>query len=119
MSSFQSLSELEQAVQTRVEKLNKFGLTIQPFVVVVGQNYKDIDNVYVKIDKNIYLMPSCLKALDVCFKSFHALQAEYPREAEQVWSFIQRGIYNITTKWDKSFTGVNALMADLKLCEQK
>ncbi|CAH1110926.1 unnamed protein product [Psylliodes chrysocephalus] len=110
-----NISELAQAVNNKVEKLQKLGLCVQPLVIVVGPSNTEIQSVYVRIDQHMFPMPSCLKALDICFKSFHALHAEYARESEQIWTFIQQGIYKLHTKWDKSFTGVNSLLADLKL----
>lgn len=84
-------------------------------VIVIGPSLTELETIYVRIDDNLYRIESCLKALDVCFKSFHALHAEYAAEAEQIWYFIQKAFYNLTTKWDKSFIGVNSLLSDLKL----
>lgn len=46
-------------------------------------------------------MESTLKAIDVTFKAFHALYANYPVESERIWLFLQKAIYNIETQWDK------------------
>lgn len=54
-----------------------------------------------------------MKAIDVCFKAFHALNAEYPTEAEHVWMFIQTYIYGINTATDKHFVSVSKLISDL------
>lgn len=56
-----------------------------------------------------------MKAVELCFKVFHALNANYPYEAEAAWSFIQKSIFNIKTKFDKNFTSVNSLISDIAL----
>lgn len=62
----------------------------------------------------MYQLESALKAVDLCFKAFHGLHANYPPEAEQVWFLLQKVVYQFTTPWDKHYTGVNAVASDLK-----
>lgn len=88
------------------------GLTVQPFVIVVGDLEEGIQS-YVSVDATLYKLESALKALDVCFKAIHALNAKYPPEAEQVWLLIQRGIFEIVTKWDKQIPSVTAILSSL------
>lgn len=42
------------------------------------------------------------------------LNTKYPREAEHVWEFVQKGIYNINTAYDRNFNSVLNLIHDLK-----
>lgn len=56
---------------------------------------------------------SVLAAVDICFKSFWALQAKYPSQSGPIWTFIQQGIYEIYTPFDKNSTSVNELIADI------
>jgi hypothetical protein len=53
-----------------------------------------------------------LKAVDVCFKAFHVLHAQYPVEWN-VWMLLQRLVYGFCTKWDVVFPTVNAVITDL------
>ena len=41
-----------------------------------------------------------VKAVDICFKVFFIVNAEYPAEAADVWTFVQKGLFNITTPYD-------------------
>lgn len=79
-------------------------------VIAVGP---EVEEVYVKVDEHMYRVPGIQKGVDICFKIFFALQAKYPIESEQVWQFIQLYIYNIETRQDKKFVGVNTLINDL------
>lgn len=69
---------------------------------------------YLKIDEQMYLADNAQSALDFCFKSFHALHAKYPVEAEQVWLVIQKGLYQLHTEWDKNLSGVYDLLTDIE-----
>ena len=62
-------------------------------MLAVGDDLQNSKAIYVYIDGMRYMMESVLQALDVCFKSFHALTANYPTTGQQVWNFIQRYIY--------------------------
>ena len=62
-------------------------------------------------------MESPLKAIDITFKCIHNLYAEYPKESDQIYLFLQTGIYGIygiTSKYDKKFSAVNTLIKEYK-----
>lgn len=42
----------------------------------------------------------------------HSLNAEYPKESEQIYLFLQKGIYGINTKYDKKFSAVSTLLKE-------
>jgi hypothetical protein len=65
---------------------------VQPYVVIVGNqelNSNDSIGYYTVINDIYYKLETPIKALDICFKSFHTLNLHYPQEAEQIWWFIQ------------------------------
>ena len=48
------------------------------------------------LDKDIwYTVESPLKAIDITFKCMHALDAQYPPEANHMWQFLQQVIYEL------------------------
>lgn len=61
----------------------------------MGNSFSNITDFYVVVDDNIYRTYSILNALDFTFKSFHALNANYPRESEHIWLVIERFLYKI------------------------
>lgn len=83
--------------------------------MVVGLDIKNITSSYVIIDQNLYKVPSVLKAIDICFKVFHVLHVQYPLECEQIWLFLQKAIYKISTTWDKKIPIVDTFLAELML----
>lgn len=112
--TFQSVADIQNTLEERKRKLSAFGLTFQPTPVAVGQNLETIDTAYVFIDDHLHQIPTLLKAVDLTFKIIHSQHFQYPFEAEQVWYLIQFALYELRTKWDKNFTAVSLLLADLK-----
>ena len=62
-------------------------------------------------------MESPLQALDVCFKLYQALNAEYPATGLQLWNFIQRYVYNIHTTADVGSSSQDEVAVDLCIVE--
>lgn len=85
----------------------------QPIPVIVGP-LETISFALVIINNTRYSLPSALKAVDFCFKCYHALNALYPVESEHVWLFLQKYLYNIETPLDKDFITVNKLISDIE-----
>lgn len=56
---------------------------------------------YAIIDDVKYLMPSAIRVIDVIFKSFHALNAQYPAQSAQPWILLQTVIYGFETAHDQ------------------
>jgi len=51
------------------------------------------------------------RAIDLCFKIFHVMNASYPPEAETAWTFIEQVVYNFPKT--KTYVSVNSLMSDV------
>lgn len=68
---------------------------------------------YVCINDCLWKVGSVLQAVDVCFKSFFALDAEYQAEAYHLWLFIQRALYDIYMPGERSVTNVTTLICQL------
>ncbi|XP_016663981.2 uncharacterized protein LOC107885069, partial [Acyrthosiphon pisum] len=58
-----------------------------------------------------------LKAVDICFKSFFALNLSYPTECDHVWEFVQKFFYDINTNHDKQYQSVDNTINDFKSFE--
>ncbi|XP_031329053.1 uncharacterized protein LOC116160061 [Photinus pyralis] len=91
--------DIQTAIEKKREKLLKEGLVLQPFIIVQGTG-TIINHIYVSVDNTLYIVPSILKAVDVCFRCYHVFHLKYPIEAEHCWLFIQLALYKFKTKWD-------------------
>jgi hypothetical protein len=67
---------VETAARLR-DKLQTFGVTMQPVVVVVGSLTSPVA-AYVMAADATWKVASPLKAVDICFKAFHVFHASYP-----------------------------------------
>ena len=77
-------NQMTEEIQRRREKLFKFGLHVQPFVVVVGE-VEAPAAAYVVVDSTTWKVTSVQNAVDVCFKAFQALNANpYVAAASEV-----------------------------------
>ena len=103
---------MDAKLQQRKKNLESKGLLVQPVIVVVGD--KQIEESYALINGISYLCDSPLKAANTVFKSFYALQLQYPRESQFPWMVIQHRIYGIKGETDSEFSTVATLISDLK-----
>ncbi|XP_060845953.1 LOW QUALITY PROTEIN: uncharacterized protein LOC132925584 [Rhopalosiphum padi] len=101
ISNATNANDLKKVQSDKINKAFSLGLTVQPFVVFVGESDLD-ENIsnnplsfYTVVYETYYKVETILKAFDVCFKSFHTLNLKYRFEAEQVWKFIQEYFYKI------------------------
>ncbi|XP_039309088.1 uncharacterized protein LOC120358567 [Solenopsis invicta] len=111
----ETYGDLNTKIQERREKLNIFKLTLQPQAVIIGSSETDKRRSFVIVDTIRYEVETPLKAIDIAFKCIHSLHAEYPKECEQVFLFLQKGIYGINTKYDKKFSAVSTLVKEYEI----
>lgn len=95
---------MEADIQREIEAIKiehaKYGLTLQPSIVVVG-TIDAIEKVFI-VANNIKLeCQSFLRAIDSVFKFYMVMDCHYNAECQQVWEFLQIYLYNIKTKHDK------------------
>lgn len=88
---------------------------MQPFIVTVGKDDENPEDMYVRVNSQMYKVCSFLKAVDICFKTIFALDAKYAIECQQVWLFIQKYFYGINCKSDKTSVGLTVLLNDLNV----
>lgn len=110
-----STTELDSCFDQRQNKCFTLGITLQPFIIVVGNDFRSITASYVMVNKYRYLVDSPLHAVDVCFKIYHALSADYSPECSNTWFFLQKGFYKIETEFDPDSTVVNSRLTDLEI----
>lgn len=81
----------------------------------MGTTQTKIESVYLFINDIEYKITNFKLALDLCFKSYHVLNAKYPVQSEHLMLFLQLGLYKFKTKWDKEFICVTELLNDIKI----
>jgi hypothetical protein len=87
------MTDIAELVENTDRSNKATGLT-QPYVIIVG-DYAEPYGYYVVIENDKYLFRSALSAVDVCFKSFWALNIRYPLESARFYHLLQYFCYNI------------------------
>jgi len=109
----QNLTELEAELGRRRLKYLQYGTTIQPFIVLVGQDIFSVESTYVRVDDNCWNFDCPLKALDACFKTYNALHCTYPRECYESWLILQLQLYSFTTIYDHKSSIITSLSSKM------
>lgn len=105
--------EVSKCIAEKRDKYTKFGLSLQPLTIVVGNSYKDIKKIIVIYDEVLYTFNSVCKAIDICFKIFQCFNLEYPKESQLVWLFIQKYFFKITSKYDLKIPALSSLISEI------
>ncbi|KAK3929803.1 Retinoblastoma-associated protein, partial [Frankliniella fusca] len=88
IKSLQSAGDLNNQIRKLKDRMSKAGGQLQPFIAVVGER-PNFTSLYVCLDSHLYKVKSIKEAVDLCFKTFYALNCNYPPESEHIWQFFQ------------------------------
>uniref|UniRef100_A0A1I8P1J6 Uncharacterized protein n=1 Tax=Stomoxys calcitrans TaxID=35570 RepID=A0A1I8P1J6_STOCA len=103
-----------QSLEKHIESLLQRGESIQPFILAVGDSmFSSIEQCFVYLDGNLLAFDNFLRALDICFKSFHLFNLQYPKASDPFWTFIEAYFYDIDTGSKKSYK-INTLLQELR-----
>ena len=79
-----------------MEESGKSEVPRQPQVVAVWDTVMSAKDYYFLFDEVIYHLDSLVNTV----KIFFVFNADYPAEAADVCTFLQKGVYGITTPYD-------------------
>lgn len=74
---------------------------VQPCVLCLGKDILTAKKYYVYYDNIKYDFKDFLRALNMLFKIFQIFNIQYPKESQNVWTFIQTFFFEINLKNDK------------------
>lgn len=105
--------DIRSVINARREKFRQFGLTLQPFIVIVGPSLDKIISYFVVIDEVWYNLPNILSVINVCFKLIWVVNAKYSVECLSTWMFIQHAYFKFKSKLDSESTSAHTLLGEL------
>ncbi|KAK3920175.1 Cyclin-A1 [Frankliniella fusca] len=108
-----SAGDLNNQIRKLKDRMSKAGGQLQPFIAVVGER-PNFTSLYVCLDSHLYKVKSIKEAVDLCFKTFYALNCNYPPESEHIWQFFQRYFYKITLTKQVNITAVTTFCTSLQ-----
>lgn len=88
--------------------------SLSPKVIIIGESIDNINHCYVSVNDVFYKFDSVMESIDMCFKVMHGLYMKYPTKSKQIWNFLQKKIYKISTLRDQDYISVHGLIADLE-----
>lgn len=80
--------------------MRRMNLTVQPYIITVGDEFKSVEEVYIRVDEYQYKVASVLKAVELIGKIYLTFDVSYPLECEHLWYLIQWYLCNIRTRFD-------------------
>ena len=87
------MREVADEVKCLTDKIRAVKKTLHPFAIIVGEDFDNITDSSVYIDNFYYRDDSPLRAIDVCFKTYHALYAFYPHQRAYPRLFLEEVAY--------------------------
>lgn len=109
---FQTDNNVQVSIDKQIDFMKKNKLTLQPYVIAVG-SLEEVTHFFVVLNDIKYKFQSIVMAIDFCFKLFFVLNLKYSVFCDQIWTFIQKYFYQISTKFDVNSTAVIAALTDL------
>lgn len=104
--------------KTEIDKLqdrcSSSKTTLQPLIVVVGEDISNSTDFYVYFDDVKYKLTSFVSSIDLCFKIFHVFDLKYPEYCEGVWNFIHKYFFDSNGMKENIFPNVCGLVSYLK-----
>lgn len=92
---------MEQQLQARKKHLLEKNLNFQPIIIILGEDEpENCSAVYVWFDNIFQKFDTVLEALDFNFKLTHIYNIKYSEDCIQIYMFVQKYFYNITTNYD-------------------
>ncbi|CAH0547809.1 unnamed protein product [Brassicogethes aeneus] len=82
-----SLSQLQNTLAT-------YKLPLQPRPVIVGC-VENIISSHIYINEILYDLESSVRSVEAAFKTYYALNAQYPPEAKSAWLFIEQAVFKL------------------------
>lgn len=107
-----TVADVESSLQGLKDNLQKRGDHLQPSLVVIGPLHK-IEATIVVVDNIRYQVPSCLHGVDLVFKSFFALDCDYPNCATLLWIFIQKSGYDLSLPTDQNSQSLSVVCSQV------
>jgi len=94
----------------------KHQIQMQPHVVLLTESVHQLDRIvpYAVMHTAVYFEAASIPhAVDICLKAAFVFGIEFPSTAHSSWSFVQRAIYGLTSKFDRVSSKTLELMSDI------
>lgn len=95
--SFLYINETMEGLRSHIKELSKKGESVPPFILGLGEpKTLNVTEFYVYLDGKLLQFNEFSPAFDICFKSFHVFNNEYPIASVTFWTFIEKFLYDVS-----------------------
>lgn len=112
------MNDVQKKKEERIAWFLSKKITIQPYILLVGEEVHQPTSILVCVNNYTYTLPSVFAALDICLKAFHFLDAKYTVQSEHIWLLLQLGVYQFETKFDSKIISIIEVLQDMKTHEE-
>lgn len=109
---FQTVAEFNKFEDKLKENALETKTSLQPRIYLTGEITKP--NCFVIVCNQLYTFENPFSGLEFCFHSFFALNLKYPEESQYVWTFFQKAVFKITTKFDVTNPQLEMLISNVQ-----
>ncbi|XP_044012088.1 uncharacterized protein LOC122855037 [Aphidius gifuensis] len=74
-------AEIDDAYKERAAELKKLNKPLSAMLIIVGENWKNINGVHICINHVRWQIKNLIAAFDTLFKTFYVLETLFPKES--------------------------------------
>jgi len=102
--------DIESSKSEKTNFMYKKGLTVQPYIIIVGPTLTNVHAFYVVIENINYQTKTLLDALKFCFETYFVLDVKYPSESQHLWYLLQWELFNVISDKDIQIPFINDIL---------
>lgn len=95
MVHIQTITIYEETLQSIIDKYYEYNLTLQPIIIIVGEDLSNITDYYTVYNKIIYKCTSMVHAVSTCLKIHYVFNLNFQAQCKSVWEFIEQFFFEI------------------------
>ncbi|XP_067617320.1 uncharacterized protein [Eurosta solidaginis] len=93
--------------------------TLQPLILVIGEELKSLESYYIVFDGVLYKVPTFVRALAILFKLFHVFNLKYPIEAKFLYDFMEKYFFKFDCSVNSNLLLLINYLENAKKCLTK
>lgn len=90
-----SASDIDGATKRIRQKYAQLRLSLQPFILAVGNSWRTVEQYVCVLDTNIITFRNIRKAVDFAYKACWVLEVSHSFASVQTWEILQVAIYGM------------------------
>lgn len=107
-------SDIERYCSDREALIKARGIPNQPFILAIGSSWSNVTQYEIVIHKGLrYQLFDICSAIKCTYNIYWALDCAYSKDAAPCWMFIQRTMFEMTSKYDTEGIPLRELLSKI------